>query len=78
MLVSAFLELCGCQRLIGDAGWVLGLIRLEFSLLVLGSSCTAVRGVAAAGRGGNAFWKKARQKLLHSIAYADDWIIVGC
>ena len=39
--------------------------------------CTAVRGIAAAGRGGNAFWKKARQKLLHSTAFAEVWIIVG-
>ena len=37
-------------------------------LVSVGSSCTAVRGVAAAGRGGNAFWKKARQKLLQGIA----------
>ena len=35
-LVSAFLDCCGCQRLIGDAGWVLGLVVFEGSLWVCG------------------------------------------
>ena len=57
----------GCQRLegrrLGFGDW------LGFSQVSGGRKflhCGA--GVAAAGRGGNAFWKKARQKLLPGIA----------
>ena len=50
----------------------MGMVVLEFSLWCWDDFALRCGGVAAAGRGGNAFWKKARQKLLHSIAYADD------